>query len=78
VQLGRKRVLEPAQRAATVVQANPMRKSRPGKSVDLQDVVQEFDQLEGPRATSLTSSVCSIASKLSRTWWTQLPDGETT
>ena len=25
--------------------------------------------------TSLTSAVCSIASKLSRTWWTQLPDG---
>src|SRR5258707_917483 len=28
--------------------------------------------------TTLTSWVCSIASKLSRTWWTQLPDGETT
>src|SRR6202011_5057555 len=50
---GRKRVLEPAQRAATVVQADPMRKSGPRKSVDLQDVVQEFDQLESPRADLL-------------------------
>jgi hypothetical protein len=53
VELGRKRVLEPAQRAAAVVQANTMRKLGPGKSVDLQDVVQEFDQLEGPRADLL-------------------------
>src|SRR5882672_5791597 len=53
VQLRRKRVLEPAQRAATVVQADPMRKSGPGKSVHLLDVVQKFDQLEGPRADLL-------------------------
>src|SRR5262249_57960404 len=26
---------------------------------------------------SFTASVCSIASRLSRTWWTQLPSGAT-
>src|SRR5467141_1407081 len=53
VELGRTGMLEPTERAATVVQADPMRKSGPGKSVHLQDVVQEFDQLEGPRADLL-------------------------
>lgn len=43
-------MLESAQGAAAVVQSDPMRKSGPGKSVDLLDVMQEFDQLEGPRA----------------------------
>src|SRR5712664_1936543 len=53
VELGRKRMLEPAQRAAAIVQPDPMRKSGPGKGIDLRDVVQEFDQLEGPRADLL-------------------------
>jgi hypothetical protein len=53
VQLRRKGVLKPAQGAATVVQADPMRKSGPGKSVGPLDVVQKFDQLEGPRANLL-------------------------
>src|SRR4051794_2136022 len=49
MQLGRKCVLEPAQRTATVVQADPMRKFGPRKRVDFLYVMQEFDQLESPR-----------------------------
>jgi hypothetical protein len=43
-------MLEPPQGAATVVQADPMRESGPGKCLDLQDIVQELDQLVGSRA----------------------------
>src|SRR5438270_12694494 len=46
-------MLQPAQRAATIVQTDPMRKPGPGKGIDLQDVVKEFDQLEGSRADLL-------------------------
>src|SRR5882757_1667183 len=45
MQLGRPRMLEPAQRAAAVMQPDAMRKSRPGEGVDFQDVVQELDDL---------------------------------
>ena len=45
VQLGRPRVLEPAQSAAAVVQTDPMRESGPGERIDLHDVVKELDQL---------------------------------
>ena len=52
-QFGGTRVPEPAQRAATVVQSDLMREPGPGKRLDLQDVVQELDQLEGSRANLL-------------------------
>ena len=42
-------MLEPAQGAAAVVQPDPVRKPGPRKRIDLQDVVQELDQLEGAR-----------------------------
>src|SRR5713226_8889897 len=45
VQLGCARMSEAAQRTAAVVQPDAMRKSRPGKGVNLQDVVQELDDL---------------------------------
>jgi len=45
VQLRRFRVLEPAQRPAAVVQPDAMRKSGPGKGIDLQNVMQELDDL---------------------------------
>ena len=47
------RMLERAQRAAAVVQPDPMRKPGPGKRIDLQDVVQELDELVGARADLL-------------------------
>jgi len=43
-------VLEPTQGPAAVVQADAMRKSGPGKRIDLLDVVQELDELDGTRA----------------------------
>src|ERR1700733_16246997 len=49
MQLGRPRMLEPAQGAAAVVQPDTMRKTGPGKPIDLLDVVQELDQLKGAR-----------------------------
>ncbi len=42
-------MLEPPQRAAAVVQSNPVGESGPGKRVGLDNIVQEFDQLIGPR-----------------------------
>jgi hypothetical protein len=46
-------VLEPAQRAAAVVQTDAMRESGPGERIDLLYVVQELDQLVGPGANPL-------------------------
>ncbi len=53
VQLGRPRVVEPAQSAAAVVQTDPMREFGPGECIDLQNVVKELDQLVGSRADFL-------------------------
>jgi hypothetical protein len=43
-------MLEPAQGPATVVQPDAMGELRPRKRIDLQDVMQEFDELIGSRA----------------------------
>jgi len=55
VEFGRPRMLERAQRSAAVVQADPMRETRPGERLHLQDVVQELDKLEdaGPNRLDL-------------------------
>ena len=42
------------------------------------DAIEQTATVSEVRArTSLTAAVCSTASKLSRTWWTQLPSGAT-
>lgn len=48
VGLGRLSQTEAAQRIAVVVNTDLVRELRPGKRVDLEDVVQELRQLEGP------------------------------
>ena len=49
MKLGRLRMLQVTQRAAAVVQSDPVRKPGPGKAVGLLDVMQELDQLVGSR-----------------------------
>jgi hypothetical protein len=46
-------VLQPAQRDAFVMQPDAMRKLRPWERLNLLDIVQEFDKLEGTRANLL-------------------------
>ena len=41
-------MVQSAQRATTIVQTDLVRKARPRKSVDFQDVVEKLDQLKGP------------------------------
>jgi len=60
------------------VQADPMSEICPGKSVDLQDVVQEFDQLKSPRADLLTAWSALSRRNCPGRDGRQLPDGETT
>src|SRR5437868_5789125 len=62
VQFGGRRVLEPAQAAAAVVQPDAMRKPGPRKRVHLLDVVQEFDQLVRERPLLLHPALTTLIS----------------
>jgi hypothetical protein len=50
IELGRFGMLEPAQRHAFVVEPDAVREPRPWKRVDLEDIVQELDELQGAGA----------------------------